>query len=689
MSAYVAFHVDYPGLHLLSKVGYQALKISPRRINMTFTPFDPLAAKNTQVNDAALAALKREISNILSSYVGWYDPFAELIQNALDAVEARIELERAAGTSGSYEPAVRILIDLDSNSLTVTDNGIGLDKDKFEQFLAPNFSFKSGATRGHKGVGATYVAYGFNYMRISTKVPGFEASGRILNARNWLKGAGGSANPKVEPDTSTLVDDHFASIDRGVSITVRFDDNTHPRRLDWIRADTAETWHKILSVKTGIGSIIYNNDVSIYVRAKSGEKATEFTTKGTSYLWLHKLASKSASVRELETTSLALFQKYGAGRAMPDKFRNLDFIYDTWKADEIADLVGGTLDEEEQDVLSKYTPTISVEYGYTAKLWTTFNESLNVRSGYRVLTGGIQLAANNMPQGEIIAIPLIRNIGRQHQIHFLFHFDNYSPDLGRKGFNRELTDFAKSVARSITESHLSKLRHLLKANTGVAPDLVRELKISDWKSEMLKHEADDPLVLNSQHFFKPTERVSITSAPTREQDVIALFHQLIAGGVIRGISVMSTNERFTYDGLFKVAFDLNADLYVYDSEHNPLGVPPETANALSGRVTDPRILEYKFSLDGLIEDVDSHDKSIKDVDLCVVWETGDLYKERFGITSLLIPENADQRQYHGVTHVLTDMESGAKVCDLIVLEELVAILNDASATHAAQREKYG
>ena len=61
---------------------------------MTFTPFDPLSFKNTKVNDAALASLKREIENILSSYVGWFDPFCELIQNSLDAVEARAEYER-------------------------------------------------------------------------------------------------------------------------------------------------------------------------------------------------------------------------------------------------------------------------------------------------------------------------------------------------------------------------------------------------------------------------------------------------------------------------------------------------------------------------------------------------------------------------------------------------------------------
>lgn len=655
---------------------------------MTFTPFDPLEFKSTHITEAALAALKREIRNILSSYVGWYDPFCELIQNALDAVEARVEFESASGGGSTYTPQISILIDLDANELIVSDNGIGLDKDKFEQFLAPNFSFKSGNTRGHKGVGATYVAYGFNYMRVTTKVPGFEASGRIVNARNWLSEAGSSSNPKIEPDTSLIRDDYYQKFDRGVSISVKFDDNTHPRRLDWIQANTAQKWAQILSIKTGIGAAFEDKRIQIAVRVMSGGAATTADLSGTSYLWLHRAAAKTARVRDVEAESKKLFEKFGAGRALPDKFRQLDFLFDSWSPEELMALIGDNLDEDELEILMKYEPHVSVEFGYTAKLWGKFNDDLGVRKNYKVLTAGIQLAANNMPQGEPILIPLQRNIGRQNQLHFLMHFGNYSPDMGRKGFHRESVDFAKSAARLITENNLSKLRNQLKANTGVAPDLVRELAINDWKKQMLAHEGENPLTLKSAHFFKPTERVSITSVPTREQDVIALFNQLVAGGVIRGIQVMSTNERSTYDSLFKISFDLQTELYVYDEITNPLGISKELAEALHGKVTDPRILEYKFSLDGLVEDFDAHDKNVSDVQLCVCWETGTLYRERYGITSLLFPENADQRQFHGVTHVLTDLENGAKLSDLIVLSELIAGLNDPEGTATLQRSKY-
>lgn len=163
---------------------------------------------------------------------------------------------------------------------------------------------------------------------------------------------------------------------------------------------------------------------------------------------------------------------------------------------------------------------------------------------------------------------------------------------------------------------------------------------------------------------------------------------LVPWYVNRTVPVMSTNERFTYDGLFRISFDLDPEKYAYDSEKNPLGVPLIVARELTGKITEPRVLEYKYCLDGLVEDIDALDKNIKDIDLSVVWSTGDLYQERFGITSLLLPENADQRQYHGVSHVLSDLESGAKVCDLIVLSELVEHLNDSAASIKKQREKY-
>jgi hypothetical protein len=127
---------------------------------------------------------------------------------------------------------------------------------------------------------------------------------------------------------------------------------------------------------------------------------------------------------------------------------------------------------------------------------------------------------------------------------------------------------------------------------------------------MKGHEYSSPLIFANENFFLPTKRVSITSEPTREQDVIALFNQLLAGGVIRGVKIMSTNERFTYDGLYHVIIDQPFKNHLYNRIENPLGVLADVLGELceeypEGLCSEPKVLEYKFSLDGLIEDIES------------------------------------------------------------------------------------
>lgn len=188
----------------------------------------------------------------------------------------------------------------------------------------------------------------------------------------------------------------------------------------------------------------------------------------------------------------------------------------------------------------------------------------------------------------------------------------------------------------------------------------------------------------------PSNKISITSFPTREQDVIALFNQLIAGGVIRGLRIMSTNERFTYDGLVKVIIEEPKDHHIYDEKINPLGVDKAIMEEFDKIPfsSPPLILEYKFSLDGLIEDIENGTKNSNDISLVVCWETGKEYKKNYLITSLLDPDNLSTREYHGITHTMTNLTTGQNEMNLIVLSELVDFLNDPKTTIQAQIAKY-
>lgn len=647
-----------------------------------FPGFDPLSAKQSINNEVAINALKREIQNILDSYVGWYDPFCELIQNALDSLE-----ERARGDE-RYIPQLFITIDLKENLLIVTDNGTGLTRDKFEQFLAPCFSFKSGSTRGYKGVGATYLGYGFNFIQICTKSEEYAAVGKMVEARRWLTNPNPSGNPKVTHDSAGPIDSEFEAFDRGVSIAIKFDKSTRPGNLAWLQAKQADQWHKILSVKTGLGAVAAPAHVKtkITVIDTTGARSCHEITKAE-YLWPHQIVKKSKSLSELKSKSDELHAKRGPGFTMPSALQNLDCIYEYVEANNLKKWI--TLDSGEIDIVDKYKPCTYFAYMYSTKVFIGFNETLKIRSGHQILVPGVQIAANNMPQGEVLQIPLKRNIGRQNQVHVVMHVDNCRSDLGRKGFQKEIVEFAQSIARKLIDGPFTRMRKNLRPVTGTRDDLHREQEVANWKKEFEEHEKKNPLIIKNDIYFLPTKRISVTSAPTREQDVIALFNQLLAGGVIRGIQIMATSERFTYDGMYRVVIDLPTENHLYNKETNPLGVVEDyISDASEDFKSVPKILEYKYNLNALIEDMESGTKNSNDIGLVVVWATGNDYQGNYHITSLLDEDNLSDRQYHGVTHIMTNTNTGQREMDLVVLEELVSFLNDQESEIARQKKKY-
>ena len=61
-----------------------------KQLTMKKYEWDPLQHSSDKLDAEILsAAKKRQIKNILKSYVGTYDPFSEMIQNSMDAVDHR------------------------------------------------------------------------------------------------------------------------------------------------------------------------------------------------------------------------------------------------------------------------------------------------------------------------------------------------------------------------------------------------------------------------------------------------------------------------------------------------------------------------------------------------------------------------------------------------------------------------
>jgi hypothetical protein len=658
-----------------------------------FDAWDPLHDTGGADPGILISAQKREISNILKSYTGYYDIFAELIQNALDAVEKRLE------TDTSVEGHVWIKIDLRNQSVQVTDNGCGMDLQQFRQFLRPNFSFKAGqGTRGSKGVGATYLGYGFNSLHISTRSDGKTYSGRIENGRNWVDDTTGTVQRPMIFQTP-VSDGPFVNVDTGTAVTVRLTgNNIRPRDLSWNQATTATQWAALLRILTPAGGIYIAGakkpvvQIDIIVVDRNGD-ATENTIDGPTYYYPHLKIPKSGNLDEFIRDQKKRLSGGGDPARIPAKFKGLNGLWREWGTEELlGDRVSDCpiqvrLDGDEKSLARAAGVRIYVYLAFSTDLWDSINDSqLRLRRGGRVLHGGLQLATRHMPQGITLTIPMTNNIGFQNLAHVIIHFDNAEPDLGRKGFQPEYVQIAEKLA--VTAVTAFRRRYDLLRKPGVAKIFSDELKVEQWIRQQEQHEHDQPLVITGAGLFLPTEELPIRSEPLVEQDVVALFNQMLSSGLIRGIQLIASSQYNQYDGLFRVRMDPPFGKFIRGDE-NPLGVDEESFTAQESHITKVKVLEYKYNLDGLIEELEGEVKSINDIGLVIAWEMGEKWQEMFDATCLFDEDNSHHRQIHGTTHSFTHSVSGIHAFEAIILRDLVYFLADPEREVARQREVLG
>ncbi len=659
---------------------------------ISLEPWDPLARVD---EDASLyaAAQKREIRNILKSYTGYFDLFSEMLQNSLDAVE-----KRGAEGGTAYQPHIIVHIDVRNSSVSVVDNGCAMPLQQFRQFLKPSLSFKDGgASRGSKGVGATYLAFGFNHLEVATKLDAKTVYAGILrNGRLWLDDTKGIVNqPTVDP--LKQIESDLAHIDRGTSITLKLvGNNIRPKNLQWFSATTAMQWVALLRAHTPLGGVYLsskhapNVTIDLRVTDESGKETSE-TIGAPKYLYPHEVMGKVVDVREYLADRKTRSDKGQDIAKVPPKFSAANGMWGEWSAAEILSgsaLINPRLDNEERELMKELTPEIYVFMCYTTDLWDSYSDDkLKLRKGTRLLRGGIQLATKHMPQGALIPIPLTNNIGFQQITHVVVHLHNAEPDLGRKGFQPEHTALAETLAKAAVPAFRRYFQTLLKKQVG-APELLQGVKIAQWIDAQRQHEKDYPLKITGKGLFAPTTELAIRSAPLVEQDVVALFNQMLSSGFIRGIQLISSSQFNQYDGLFRWHMEPPFTLYIRD-EDNPLGVDPEQFTGTDQVLESPLgVLEYKYNLDALIDEFDNETKAAGDIKLAVCWEIGTKWKEHFSILSLLDEDNVHHRAFHGISHVFSHAVSGANAFSVIVLKDLVSYARERDAESQRQKKLY-
>ena len=121
----------------------------------------------------------------------------------------------------------------------------------------------------------------------------------------------------------------------------------------------------------------------------------------------------------------------------------------------------------------------------------------------------------------------------------------------------------------------------------------------------------------------------------------------------------------------------------------PLGISQEQFIDKEVLETVVKVLEYKYTVDGLVEELQSEVKAVEDVDLVIAWELGEKWRQMFDVTSYLDEDHIHHRAMHGATHSFTHAMNGNHAFEAIVLKDLVGYLDDPVAEQERQRAKLG
>jgi hypothetical protein len=211
------------------------------------------------------------------------------------------------------------------------------------------------------------------------------------------------------------------------------------------------------------------------------------------------------------------------------------------------------------------------------------------------------------------------------------------------------------------------------------------LKIDQWIKEQEQHESQHALTIKGAGLFLPTEELPIRSEPLVEQDVVALFNQMLSSGLVRGVHLISSSQYKQYDGLYRVRMDPPFDKFIRGAT-NPLGIDEEVFAGNSPLITKVKVLEYKYNLDGLVEELQSDVKDVNEIGLVVAWEIGNKWREMFDVTCLLDEDTTHHRQIHGTTHSFTHSMSGAHAFEAVILHDLCRYISGPAKEQARQRD---
>ena len=620
-------------------------------------PHDPLATV-IQTGDYK----RRLVSGVLESYNSNYDFLAESVQNAVDAIEDA----KLRGYRGPFR--LDVTVNLQENSVSVLDTGVGMTEHELSRAVTPHVSLKvdnkiimrrgeKHSYRGYKGVGLTLLAYGTDDLTLHSKAESRELVAlRMRYGNAWARGERqDSAMVDKDDDQSPL-----RRLKRGTFVRLQFSPSTRPKSLSAL-SPHIDAWNAILRTRTAIGQVLIGRtplvDIKFSLTLVDSQGEKSVCRPQPSFLFPHNVV-RNPDFRFLDVGKY--YEQHPELPEIPVDFRRQDGIFTYWDTERIRAALTHSERDTFQEQLNVYRPTLYAFVPYQGGVWGEMNEILSKSRARRYLAPGLVLAINRQRLADLFPIDATRYESFSQNVLVVVHFDDARPDQGRKTVQDEVLATAKSAANRVVQ-HLADQRSFLRA-TGETPSAQQrqvERDKQDWEFNVSKHRERSPLHIPP---------VAYESEPLTEQDVVGLFHQLCALGAFPGIHFLATSQSQTYDSL--VFFSCGSDERGLRARDCILGLAPSVLGDEDKFTTRNLTLEFKNNLDSLIDDIDDENrpKQYQHIDICVCWSA---VQESFPGYELrpISSSNLDQRRYPGTTHLL-ERDGEAHSIEVIMLSKI-------------------
>jgi hypothetical protein len=544
----------------------------------------------------ALALQLREARNVISSYSHGVDFLAEALQNAADAIDTR-RARAPEGDRASVPARIHIVFDCPARCFSVLDTGTGMSKTDLGLVLTPNVTLKSGRearagtsrSRGHKGVGLTFLALASNRLELRTcdGTARFDVS--VLGGQRWVDSDGESAKPIAEATASEpaseLDSDTYTAVTVSEFDSEDLDDDIFELGLEdlvW-RLRTVTAVGNTKPVFEGVAELPAEEHIHVTLDYTGSDGRS---VKG------HQVPYRYASIEELipggRRVDFADLELISEGAQLLTEVRGKGVRYvshRTSASGRTIDAYGFAMDGRDVEDVRE---TRAKRKEFFPDEWQ-----------------GTFVATRNMPTRVPLDHDLIQPRAYRRRLLLLLQDDELELDVGRKTLTGPTSRMLRSTLKAIWEEDLQKVVSRLQP-LGSSPD--RELL------EAIAQSARDREDLGAN--------VPYLKTPSEALGVLALFHELVAhgNGYLPSLRTLKTGVRRA-----------------------------ETDSLILLNGTDQQVRHVVFAFSGpeLLKELVREDGSSETADLAVVWTLRPKSLEKQGIEAEAVEASED-----GATHEL-------------------------------------